>query len=1266
MYRHASVNRIYRLVWSHSSSSWVPAAETTRGRGKGSCKALLATALSLCAGLTEAGPLGGQVVSGSGHIGQSAALTTITQTSPVLSLAWASFNVAPQETVNFVQPSAGAIAVNRITGTNGTQILGHLNANGQVYLINPNGIVFGRGSQVDVGGLVASTLDVNDASLGRDARTFSGTGSGSVLNQGAINATGDGAGGGYVALLGNRVSNQGTISARLGTVALGASSAATLTFQGDSLVHLQVDRSVLNSLAANGGLIRADGGQVLLSAGAKDALLAGVVNNTGIIEARTVENHGGTITLLGGMVAGTVNVAGTLDASAPDGGNGGFIETSAAHVEVANSAKVTTAAAHGLTGSWLVDPQDFVVAASGGDMTGAALSTDLATTSTVLQSSAGAATGSGNVNINDAVNWSANTTLTLTASNNVNINASLTATGNTAGLVIRANTINGSETASGPGIYTLNNGASINLPGTNPSLSIAGASYIVINSLGSAGSATGTDLQGANGNLAAHYALGSNIDASATADWNGGAGFMPIGTSATPFTGTFDGLGHTISNLSINRYMYYVGLFGEVGGTGIVRNTGMLGGSVHGGGYYDGILAGRNFGSISDSYTTGSLTGTSNSIGGLVGGNNGTVSNSYSTATIGGANNTGGLVGINYGSISNSYATGAVAGGYDVGGLLGFNRSGTATNVYSTGAVNGIANIGGLAGQNNGTVSNSYAAGNAHGTGATVAGLVGNNYGTVSDSYALGRVTGSSNLNGVANGGTVNNSFWNITTSGLATSARGTGLTTSQMQTAANFTGFGFATTPGSAGNAWVMVDIDGGLNNAGGYVGGQHYNSVPGATFPMLTSEYSTVIVNAHQLQLMALVPGASYTLAANIDASATALGGARGGGVWSTAGGFFPIGTGQMGAFTGSFDGLGHTISNLTMAWPAELAYVGLFGNAQPGSIIKNVGLIAASVTAIGVNGFNQPANGTGALVGTNQGSISNSYATGTVSGSSYVGGLVGNNYGALSNASISNSYAAVAVSGSSRVGGLAGGNYGSGGSITNSYATGAVVGSSTAGGLVGWNTASIANSYATGTVTGNINVGGLAGNNYGSISNSFWNSDVIGTGIGSNAGSVTGGGGLSTIEMHQMSSFASWSISNSSGNDVWQIYEGSTAPLLSSFLTPLTVTASNASTVFNGVGFNGNGVTYSVTPNGNLLGTLTYGAAQDAVGAESYAITPTGLYSNQQGYSITVVSANLTIAPLALTGTLAAGSSVYGAPLTPGAVTFSNLISGYAGVT
>jgi filamentous hemagglutinin family protein len=112
----------------------------------------VAAALLLSAGMAQAAPVGGQVVTGSGSVSQSGATTTINQASQNLSLNWNSFNIASQETVNFVQPSASAIAVNRIFDTNGTQIFGHLNANGQVYLLNPNGILFGQGAEVNVGG----------------------------------------------------------------------------------------------------------------------------------------------------------------------------------------------------------------------------------------------------------------------------------------------------------------------------------------------------------------------------------------------------------------------------------------------------------------------------------------------------------------------------------------------------------------------------------------------------------------------------------------------------------------------------------------------------------------------------------------------------------------------------------------------------------------------------------------------------------------------------------------------------------------------------------------------------------------------------------------------------------------------------------------------------------------------------------------------------------------------------------------------------------
>ena len=327
---------------------------------------------------------------------------------------------------------------------NGSEILGHLDANGQVYLINPNGIIFGQGAQVNVGGLVASTLDVSDSSLSGNARSFAGNGTGSVINEGTINA----ADGGYVALLGNRVSNQGVITAQLGTVALGAGSGVTLDFSGNRLVHLQVDQSTLNNLAANKQLIAADGGLVIMTAGARDALLASVVNNTGVIEARTVENHNGTIELLGGMTAGTVHVGGTLDASAPNGGNGGFIETSAAHVEVANDARITTAAATGLTGSWLVDPQDFTIAPSGGDITGRdALQRTWPTTLHYAGEQPAPLRQRQHQRRRHGLVEPRTRRSTLTASNNVNVNANITASGRIGGARDQSEHGNGTRVA---------------------------------------------------------------------------------------------------------------------------------------------------------------------------------------------------------------------------------------------------------------------------------------------------------------------------------------------------------------------------------------------------------------------------------------------------------------------------------------------------------------------------------------------------------------------------------------------------------------------------------------------------------------------------------------------------------------------------------------------------------------------------------------------------------------------------------------------------
>jgi hypothetical protein len=1381
--------------------------------------------------------------------------------------------------------------------------------------------LFGQGAQVNIGGLVASTLNLNDATLNSNTRTFGtpppqageGQGSGSVTNQGTITA----ANGGYVALLGKTVSNQGTITANLGTVALGAGSAATLTFSGNNLVHLQVDQSTLNNLAENGGLIQADGGQVLMTAGAKNAVLASVVNNTGVIEARTVENHNGTIILLGGMAAGTVNVGGTLDASAPSSPvgaqfiarnnsnpspdksasyNGGFIETSAAHVKVAADAKVTTAAAQGLSGTWLIDPVDFTIAATGGDITGATLSSNLGSGNVVIQSSTGAAGTAGNVNINDVVSWSANK-LTLNAQNNINIKANLNGAG-TASLALEYG--QGAALLGNTSNYFLNNGAQVNLPmGNNFSTKLGSngvvKNFTVITDL--------TNLQGMQGSLTNNYVLGANIDASATVNT---VFFSPIGNATTPYTGTFDGLGHSVTNLNIYYSgISYVGMFGDIKTGAVIRNVSLVGGSVTGSNYVGGLvgynlggtidfsnssstvtgstsvgglvgynkggaidssyaqgkvnagaiayisnaggLVGYNLGGIIDSsnssatvygtgnnigglvgnndnngtiistirnsfamgsvsggadvgglvgfnsggaintsYATGIVNGTGSYVGGLVGNTTGNVSNTYATGNVTGSVTVGGLVGTSSGTIdnsyaqgtvnagaiayisnagglagyssgsvsnayatgtvtvtgsgghvggligeshagvSNSYATGSVSGGADVGGLVGFNSGGTINTSYATGIVNGtgsnvgglvgnttgnvsntyatgnvtgsvtvgglvgtssgtidnsyaqgtvnagaiayISNAGGLAGYSSGSVSNAYATGTVTGTGGHVGGLIGESHAGVSNSYAAGSVSGgysdvgglvgynngttaqisnsyatgsvSGKLNagglvGLNTGGSVY-SYWNITTSGQATSAGGTGLTTAQMQNASNFTGFTFTTTPGLIQNNWVIVDTDGTLNGSNG------------ATFPMLASEYSTTINNTHQLQLMAMNLSANYTLRQNIDALGT--GNSKdvwGNSIWGSSS-FAPIGNVTT-QFTGTFDGLGHTISNLTMNLPG-VAYVGLFGYMGTGSVVGNVGLVGGSVTGsafvgglVGVNLQGTVTNsydtgnvsGTdifvGGLVGYNpNGTVNNSYATGSVSGKNYVGGLIGFNQGATSN-----SYATGSVSGANYVGGLVGYNdlYSA---ISNSYATGSVSGAgSYVGGLLGYNLGALSNSpggtvnnsFATGSVSGTNYVGGLLGYNGSTVSNSFWdtitsNQPTVGVGFGD----ATGTTGLTTAQMKQKSSFSGWSIANTGGSGaIWRIYEGNSTPLLTSFLTPLTLTdAQDVAVTYNGTTQSAASTTVS-----GLLGT-PLGTAANGTNAGFY----NGYFSTQQGYDI--IGGNLIISPKAVSET------------------------------
>ena len=866
------MNRIFRLIWNPRLAMYVPAPESGRGRGKGcGCRcALGALVLSTLPFTAHALPMGGQVSAGQGSIGQSAGAMTVTQQSSRLAINWQSFGIGAAESVNFAQPGASAIALNRVLGADPSRIRGQLSANGQVWLLNPNGVLFGGGAQVNVGGLVASTLNISDADFLAGKGTFAGTG-GFVANQGTISA----ADVGYIALLGGKVSNEGVIQARLGTVALGAGNQITLDFAGDKLLSLQVDHASLDALVQNKQLIQADGGTVLLSTRAANDLLHTVVNNTGVIEARTIDSHSGTIKLLGGMQAGSVRVGGTLDASAPNGGDGGFIETSGAQVKVSDAAHLTTTAPGGKTGQWLIaEPGDIMITPGAGGLSGATLASQLATTNVTVLAKGGS--GTGDVRVDGEIGWNSANSLTLSAYGSVMVARPISNSG-TGSVNLRADnagacvsgaqsctTISfmreGSISANGGAVNLYynpagsNNAANANGNGPSYASPTDYSGYVTLNG-GSALNAwmlvnDVNQLQAMNTNLPGYYALGRNVDAAETAGWSAGAGFVPVGTGDNyGFSGQFDGLGHTISALAINRPLsWYIGLFGR--NVGQIRNVGVVAAAVDGASAV-GALVGFNYGIVSDSFSTGAVKSHygdsysgSGAVGGLVGINNaivtglfspgGTVSNSYSTAAVDGYYSVGGLVGFNSGAVSNSHSTGPVKGQYGtyrgvVGGLVGFNASGTVSNSYTTGAVDGFNTVGGLVGLNgssnnvtSGTVSNSYSTGTVHGsnlvgglvgynvvgasvsdsysTGAVnasyslVGGLVGVNGGAISSSYSTGAVSGAGSVGGLVgtNDGTVSNSYWDLTTSGQSTSAGGTGLTDAQMKQKASFTGFDF------------------------------------------------------------------------------------------------------------------------------------------------------------------------------------------------------------------------------------------------------------------------------------------------------------------------------------------------------------------------------------------------------------------------------------------------------------------------------------------
>ena len=332
------MNHIYRVIFNHTLGCFQAVTEQAKSSGKktgvvrrkaartaGAVMVATAAALGGQAGaqqITAADqlPQGAQVTAGDVSIQSSAHVMNVDQSSPKAIINWQTFNVGQDATVNFKQPDASAVTLNRVLDANPSQIFGRITAPGQVILINPNGTYFAPSSRVDVGGLIATTHALSDQDFLDGNYHFKREGAtGKIINDGELKAKLDG----YIALMAPEVRNQGVILAQGGTVTLASGEHIQLDFGSDrKLQGITVTEQDLDAQIENKHAIIAEGGLVILSARATAELRASVIKNSGQIVAsagaNTVSQQGGRIILEGNAV--DVAAGAELTATGPLGG----------------------------------------------------------------------------------------------------------------------------------------------------------------------------------------------------------------------------------------------------------------------------------------------------------------------------------------------------------------------------------------------------------------------------------------------------------------------------------------------------------------------------------------------------------------------------------------------------------------------------------------------------------------------------------------------------------------------------------------------------------------------------------------------------------------------------------------------------------------------------------------------------------------------------------------------------------------------------------
>ncbi|MEJ0011639.1 MAG: filamentous hemagglutinin N-terminal domain-containing protein [Bauldia sp.] len=1071
--------------------------------------AAVATLTALSGKTVVANPIGSSVTAGSASVaGGGTANVTINQSTDKAIIEWTQFDIGAGETTLFKQPNASSVTLNRVVGGGASVINGSLKANGSIFLINPDGILFGASSKVDVGGLVATTNDIDNSDFmaGRYAFTRPGRSDASIVNAGSITATT----GGFAALVAPGVRNSGTITAKLGHVGLSSANAFALDFYGDDLISLSVDAATaatvrdaetgetLDALVKNSGRISADGGTVQLTAAAARKVVDSVINNTGVIEANSVGGRNGRIVLgaattssnSAGLPTQRVKVSGKLSvAGTVSGDTGGKIQITGEAIGLAVASLDASGAAGG--GTVLV----------GGDTGGGKPATEVAGIAKAKLEATPVAIAS-TVIVDGASSIDASATQTgdggkvvVWADDATTFQGAVRASGGKAGaggfvevsgkssldfggsvelaggrsqgtLLLDPGSININASGTDTTTATTSPGETHYLPTTNFSV-LKGSTLLA--ALASANVIVSTGDSSANSNvIAVNTPLTWNSGHSLTlADAGLIAIFQPITASNGGLTiAGSDSIGATAA-VNVHTFRMESGNWIQAPlapGTPVAFHAD------------DFQLVGGTFkrfnggdGSIASPYRVFDIYG----LQGLGGSENYVLANNISAGETASWNGGMGFVPINLLQGVFDGANHAITGlkitnpGPFVGLFGSIDDTGSVRNISLADiSVTNISSsgfpVGALAGVNRGAVTGVAVSGVVLGTGPT-GGLVGVNEGHISGSFTAGTValptTTAPSLLPAAVGGLVG-------LDGIANPTVGfrPGYIDASYSTAA-------------VSSAYVAS-----------YVGGLVGQQTGGA----ITNSYATGNVTA---------PG--NTIFGGIPAVGGLVGQNMGGGLSNDY---------ATGSITGgAYATVGGLVGRNCCFDPSDLTTSTLIANSHATGAVRG-----------GVGSF------VGGLVGNNQGTVTGSYATGNVQAetNSLAGGLVGVNNNQLGGGSgvgmILRSYSTgnVVSSGAIAGGGLAGFNVGV---ITEAFTSSAVTGGpgSSIGGLVGLNeglappltyNSYILRAYSTGPVSAGANswVGGLVGTNAGYITEAYATGQTT-AGSGSSAGGLVALGNL-----------------------------------------------------------------------------------------------------------------------------------------------------------